>query len=116
MQRGIAFFSRMCYDSFVTKSERWPIKLIVELVIGGLCGFAANRIMHGKSDGILLNVILGLVGGVVGGAIGNLIGVGGGWVTGILLSIGGTATTTILNRIGPVLLSIQSITMMTPRP
>lgn len=65
------------------------IKLIVELVIGGLCGFAANRIMHGKSDGILLNVILGLVGGVVGGAIGNLIGVGGGWVTGILLSIVG---------------------------
>lgn len=66
------------------------IKLIVELVIGGLCGYAANRIMHGKSDDIILNVILGLVGGVVGGVIGNLLDVGGGWITGILLCIVGS--------------------------
>lgn len=66
------------------------IKLLVELVIGGLCGYAANRIMGGKTGDILLNVILGLVGGVVGGVIGNLLGVGGGWITGILLCIVGS--------------------------
>ncbi len=66
------------------------IKLLVELVIGGLCGYAANRIMGGKTSDILLNVILGLVGGVVGGVIGNLLGVGGGWITGILLCIVGS--------------------------
>ncbi len=60
-----------------------------ELVIGGLCGYVANMIMNGKSKGILRNVLLGIAGGIVGGLIGNLIGIGGGWVTGILLSIGG---------------------------
>ena len=66
------------------------IKLLIELVIGGLCGYAANRLMKSKSDNILHNVILGLIGGLVGGLIGNLLGVGGGWVTGILLCIGGS--------------------------
>ncbi|MBQ1376736.1 MAG: GlsB/YeaQ/YmgE family stress response membrane protein [Lachnospiraceae bacterium] len=66
------------------------VKLIIELVIGGLCGFAANKIMNGNSSSIIRNVILGLIGGFVGGLIGNLLGIGGGWVTGILLSIGGS--------------------------
>ncbi len=66
------------------------IKLLVELVIGGLCGYAANLIMKGNSKGILKNVLLGVVGGIVGGFLGNLIGIGGGWVMGILLSIGGS--------------------------
>ncbi len=66
------------------------IKLIVELAVGGLCGFAGNKIMNGDSSSILKNVLLGLVGGFVGGLLGNLIGIGGGWVTGILLSIGGS--------------------------
>lgn len=65
------------------------IKLLIELVIGGLCGYAANRIMKGETDSVLWNVVLGLIGGVVGGFIGNLLGIGGGWVTGILLCIGG---------------------------
>ena len=74
------------------------IKLIVELVIGGLCGYAANRIMHGKTDDILLNVILGLVGGIVGGVIGNLLGVGDGWITGIILCIVGSCVVVWLWR------------------
>ncbi len=65
------------------------IKLIVGLAIGGLCGFAANKLMKGSSKGIFWNVVLGIVGGVVGGFLGNLLGVGDGWVTGILLSIAG---------------------------
>ena len=65
------------------------IKLIIELVIGGVCGFAANKIMKEDSGSIMKNVILGVVGGLVGGFLGNLVGIGGGWFTGILLSIGG---------------------------
>ena len=64
-------------------------KLLVELVIGALCGFVANKIMGGNSGSILKNIILGLVGGLVGGFIGNLLGVGGGWITGVILAIGG---------------------------
>ncbi len=66
------------------------IQLLVSLAIGGLCGFAANKIMKGKSDGILRNVILGVVGGIVGGYLGSLLGIGGGWITGILLAIAGS--------------------------
>ena len=65
------------------------IKLLIEIVIGGLCGYAANTIMKGDNSSILKNVLLGVGGGFVGGLIGNLLGIGGGWVTGILLSIGG---------------------------
>lgn len=66
------------------------IKLIIGLVIGGLCGFAANKIMKGKTDSILRNVILGVVGGLVGGFLGSLIGLGDGWVMSIILAIAGS--------------------------
>lgn len=74
------------------------IQLIVSLAIGGLCGFAANKLMKGDSGSILKNVILGLVGGLVGGFLGNLIGIGGGWVTSILLSIAGSCLVVWLVR------------------
>ena len=66
------------------------IKLIIGLVIGGLCGFAVNKIMKGKTDSILRNVILGVVGGLVGGFLGSLIGLGDGWVMSIILAIAGS--------------------------
>ena len=66
------------------------IKLIIGLVIGGLCGFAANKIMKGKTDSIIRNVILGVVGGLVGGFLGSLIGLGDGWVMSIILAIAGS--------------------------
>ena len=74
------------------------IKLIIELAIGGLCGFAANKLMNADTGSVLKNVILGIVGGLVGGFLGNLIGIGGGWVTGILLSIGGACLVVWLYR------------------
>ena len=66
------------------------VQLIISLAIGGVCGFAANKLMKGDSGSILKNVILGVVGGIVGGWLGSLLGIGGGWVTSILLAIGGS--------------------------
>ena len=74
------------------------IKLLIELVIGGACGWAANRLMKGKSDNIIQFVLLGLAGGLVGGLIGNLLNVGDGWITGILLCIGGSCLVIWLYR------------------
>ena len=74
------------------------IKLLVEIVVGGLCGYATNLLMKGDTSSILKNVILGVVGGFVGGLIGNLLGVGGGWVTGVLLSVGGACLVVWLVR------------------
>ena len=53
---------------------------------------------HAKPAIPVKNVILGVVGGIVGGFLGNLIGIGGGWVTGVLLSIGGACLVVWLFR------------------
>ena len=74
------------------------IKLIIEIVIGGLCGYAANKSMKGDTSSILKNIGLGIIGGFVGGIIGNLIGLGGGWITGIILSIAGSCLVVWLFR------------------
>ena len=73
-------------------------QLIVSLAIGGLCGFAANKLMKGNSSSILWNVILGVVGGLVGGFLGNLIGIGDGWISGIILTIAGSCLVIWLAR------------------
>ena len=65
-------------------------QLLVEIVIGALCGFVASKLMKMKGKGILFYIIVGLIGGAVGGFLGSLIKVGGGWVTGIILSIVGS--------------------------
>ena len=74
------------------------VKLLIELVIGGICGYVANIIMKGNSGSILKNVLLGVVGGIVGGLIGNLLGIGGGWITGIILCIAGSCLVVWLFR------------------
>ena len=66
------------------------LHLLVSLAIGALCGFAANKIMKGDSQSILWNAVLGIVGGLVGGFLGHLLGIGGGWVSSILLAIAGS--------------------------
>ena len=66
------------------------IHLLVSLCIGALCGFAANKIMKGSSQGFLRNALLGIAGGLVGGFLGNLIGIGDGWISSIILAIAGS--------------------------
>ena len=68
----------------------WLWKTLVELVIGGLCGFVASKIMKVSGKKWWFYVIVGLIGGVVGGLLASLIPVAGGWVFGIILSIVGS--------------------------
>ncbi len=65
-------------------------QILVEIVIGALCGFAASKILKVKGKGLLFYIIVGIIGGAVGGVLGNLINIGGGWVMGIILSILGS--------------------------
>ena len=66
------------------------IKLLIEIVIGALCGFAASKLMKVNGKGLLFYIITGVIGGAVGGLLGNLINLGGGWVMGIIFSIIGS--------------------------
>jgi uncharacterized membrane protein YeaQ/YmgE (transglycosylase-associated protein family) len=45
------------------------INFIIYLIIGGLAGAVAGRLMSGHGYGIVVDVILGIVGGFVGGYI-----------------------------------------------
>ncbi|MBR3742268.1 MAG: GlsB/YeaQ/YmgE family stress response membrane protein [Clostridia bacterium] len=75
------------------------LHLLASLVIGALCGAAANKIMNGNPKGFFQNALLGIIGGLVGGFLGNLIGIGsGGWISGILLAIGGSCLIVWLAR------------------
>ena len=64
--------------------------ILYALLIGGLAGWLAGKIMKGGGFGALLNIILGIVGGAVGnwlfGALGIHIssGILGDLITGVI--------------------------------
>ena len=43
-----------------------PMDLRWSLLIGGVAGWLAGRIMNSTGNSVLLNIVLGLIGGVVG--------------------------------------------------
>jgi uncharacterized membrane protein YeaQ/YmgE (transglycosylase-associated protein family) len=45
------------------------MQLILFLIVGGIAGWLAGRIMSGHGYGPIVDVILGIVGGVLGGWI-----------------------------------------------
>lgn len=59
--------------------------LLWTLIIGGLAGFIAGKIMRGEGFGIIVDIIVGIVGGWLGGWVFDLIGVHSGGVIGRLL-------------------------------
>ena len=65
-------------------------QILVEIVIGAICGFVASKLLKVRGKGLFFYIIAGLIGGAVGGLLGNLIKIGGGWVMGIILSIVGS--------------------------
>ena len=54
------------------------MNIVIWLVVGGLIGWLASRIMNTDAqEGIVLNVIVGIIGAVVGGfLVGPLLGQG----------------------------------------
>jgi uncharacterized membrane protein YeaQ/YmgE (transglycosylase-associated protein family) len=44
------------------------------IIIGGVAGWLAGRIMQGGGFGVLINIVLGIIGGVVGGWVFGLLG------------------------------------------
>jgi uncharacterized membrane protein YeaQ/YmgE (transglycosylase-associated protein family) len=47
---------------------------IQSVLIGGLSGWLAGKVMRGQGYGALINVLLGLVGGLIGGVAFDLLG------------------------------------------
>jgi len=63
---------------------------IVWIVIGGIAGAIADRLIQGDKLNILGNIIVGIIGGLIGGAILALIGIrGSGIIWTFLTALGG---------------------------
>ena len=65
--------------------------LIAGLIIGGLSGLAAGKIMRGGGFGIVVNIIVGILGGVLGGWLFGMLGISmsGGWIGSLITSVVG---------------------------
>lgn len=52
------------------------------LIVGGLAGFLAGKLIRGGGFGIVVNVLLGIVGSVIGGWLFGALGIsaGGGFI------------------------------------
>ena len=51
------------------------VSWVAYIVIGGIAGWLAGKIVKGSGSGILLNVIVGVIGGFVGGLLLGWLGV-----------------------------------------
>src|SRR5262245_58140690 len=71
------------------------VALIIAMIIWGLIGSVAGRIVRGTGFGLLGNILLGFVGGITGAIILSLLGLGfiieirffGGIITGVIGAI-----------------------------
>lgn len=52
-----------------------PINCILWLVVGGVAGTVAGRLLRGRGYGPVGDIILGLIGSVIGGMLFSLLGV-----------------------------------------
>lgn len=52
--------------------------MIWTLIIGGVAGWLAGKIMRGDGFGIIVDIIVGLVGGFVGGMVLGWLGISSG--------------------------------------
>ena len=50
------------------------MSIIAWLVLGGIAGFIASKIVDSSGQGLLIDIVLGIVGAIVGGYIFSLLG------------------------------------------
>ena len=48
---------------------------IIAIIVGGIAGWLAGKLMKGGGFGLLKNILLGIVGGFVGGWLFGLLGI-----------------------------------------
>ena len=49
--------------------------MLYAIIIGGIAGWLAGKIMKGGGYGILMNIVLGIIGGLVGGWLFGTLGI-----------------------------------------
>ncbi|GAC1442049.1 MAG: GlsB/YeaQ/YmgE family stress response membrane protein [Sediminibacterium sp.] len=49
--------------------------LLFQLILGGIAGWLAGKVLNGRGYGVLIDILLGLVGGWLGGIVGDELGI-----------------------------------------
>lgn len=47
------------------------MSIVAWLILGGIAGFVASKIINRRGEGILVDIVLGIIGAVVGGFLFN---------------------------------------------
>jgi uncharacterized membrane protein YeaQ/YmgE (transglycosylase-associated protein family) len=63
-------------EEAAVEGGNWFVALIIWIIIGGIAGWIASKIVTGGGFGLAGNVVLGIVGAVVAGWLLPLIGIG----------------------------------------
>jgi uncharacterized membrane protein YeaQ/YmgE (transglycosylase-associated protein family) len=59
----------MAANQFLALSTPTAVSWFAYIIIGGIAGWAASKIVRGGGSGILLDIVVGIVGGYVGGML-----------------------------------------------
>jgi uncharacterized membrane protein YeaQ/YmgE (transglycosylase-associated protein family) len=59
----------MAANQFLALSTPTAVSWLAYIIIGGIAGWVASKIVRGGSSGILMDVVVGVVGGYIGGTI-----------------------------------------------
>jgi uncharacterized membrane protein YeaQ/YmgE (transglycosylase-associated protein family) len=51
---------------------------IVWIIVGGIAGFLASKVLTGKGMGLLWDIVVGILGGFLGGWLAGLVGIAAG--------------------------------------
>ncbi len=62
------------------------MNILIQLILGGIAGWLAGKVMKGDGYGIIIDILLGLVGGWVGGSILGWLGITAGGDFGYLFT------------------------------
>jgi uncharacterized membrane protein YeaQ/YmgE (transglycosylase-associated protein family) len=73
-------------EEAAVEGGNWLVALIVWIIIGGIAGWIASKLVTGGGMGLAGNVVLGIIGAVVAGWLLPLIGIGtaGGFIWSII--------------------------------
>ncbi|BBY89090.1 GlsB/YeaQ/YmgE family stress response membrane protein [Mycolicibacterium tokaiense] len=79
-------------DILARSTTTTSVGLIGYIIIGGLAGFVASKIMKGAGSGILMNIVIGIVGALIGGFLLSFAfdTAGGGWIFTFLTALLGS--------------------------
>jgi uncharacterized membrane protein YeaQ/YmgE (transglycosylase-associated protein family) len=64
----------MAATQYLALSPPTAVSWVAYIIIGGIAGWVAGKIVKGSGSGILLNIVVGIIGGYIGGRLLDWLG------------------------------------------